>query len=296
LKLEIDGNDYQHEPQANNQTARSPFNFGAVYRYSPNVDFSFGVERGNTVMASFTLHAGLNTLGTPKFLDSTPPPVRPYTPAQLPAGGWGDTAVHLQERGLPMTQVDIDRSEWVALHTRAEPPSQRLPAQRVSQGHAITILPTDSGEEGGTWTGNPAGFSGDWGPSYSQILGGPNSFVLYQMGLQATMEQRFSDRPWLSGAFNLRLLDNYTNFVYDAPSDLPRVRTNQREYVTTSAANIVWTPLTGDGGARLNRRFTLNDITRQRDYRALGWRSVRPSGARSAEDTSYVLADVPAST
>jgi hypothetical protein len=503
LKLEIDGNDYQHEPQGNNQTTQSPLNFGAVYRYSPNVDLSFGVERGNTVMVSFTLRTGLNTLRTPKLLDPTLPKVRAYAPAQLPPAGWGDTAkaielhtgwsvrgvahrhntttlvaevdtevhlqervdraitvlhrdvpasskhfvVQLQERGLPMTQVDIDRAEWVARQTRVEPPSIRLPAQRVSQGQASAVDTTDPDEAGSTWAGKPPGFSGDWGPSYSHILGGPNSFLLYQLGLQATVEQRFSDRTWLSGAFDLRLLDNYGNFVYDAPSALPRVRTNQREYVTTSAltmplmqlthvkdmgnghyasayggmlenmyggvgaewlyrpwqsrlafgvdvnrvrqrnfsqnfafrdyqvdtghatvywdtgwenlqvnlgvgrylagdagatldvkrtfsngvtagawatktnvssetfgegsfdkgiyvtipfdvmlpkstagnANIVWTPLTRDGGARLNRRFTLNDITRQRDYRALGWRSETPTGARSAEDTSYIL-------
>ena len=504
VKLELDGNDYQHEPQGNNQTAKSLFNFGAVYRYSPNIDFSLGFERGTTFMVGFTLHGGLDTLRSPKLLDPALPPVRPLAPVQLPPTGWTgtaqamelhtgwsvrgiahqhttttvvaetDTAVHLQERidravtilhrdapasstrfvlqlqerGLPTLQVEIDRAEWVSLQTRAEPPALRLPAQRVSPGQRTSLAAVGSDDEtGNTWTGKPIGFTGEWGPSYSHILGGPNNFVLYQLGLQAKLEQRFSDSTWLSGAFDLRLLDNYGNFVYDAPSKLPRVRTHQREYVTTSAltmpllqlthvqdmgnghyfsgyagmletmyggfgaewlyrpwqsrlalgidvnhvrqrnfsqnfafrdyavdtghatlywdtgwkdlqvnlsagrylagdvgatvdvkrtflngvtagawatktnisaetfgegsfdkgiyvtipfdailpkstsgnGNIVWTPLTRDGGARLNRRFTLNDLTRQRDYRALEWRSVTPTGVRSAENTSYVL-------
>lgn len=504
VKLELDGNDYQHEPQGNNQTAPSPLNIGAVYRYSPNIDLSLGLERGNTFMLGFTLHGGLNALYSPKVLDPTLPPVRTLAPAQLPSTGWAGTAqaielhtgwtvrgiaqertsttivaetesaVHLQERidravtvlhrdapasstrfvlqlqerGLPMMQVDVDRAEWVARQTQTEPPSLRLPAQRVSPGQTTTIPSAGPDQDANpTWTSSPSGFSGDWGPSYSQILGGPNNFLLYQMGLQAKLEQRFSDRTWLSSAFDLRLLDNYSNFVYDAPSELPRVRTHQREYVTTSAltmqlmqlthvqdmgkghyfsgyagmlepmyggfgaewlyrpwhsrlafgvdvnhvrqrdfsqnfafrdyevdtghatvywdtgwkdlqvnlsagrylagdmgatldvkrvfsngvaagawatktnisaetfgegsfdkglyvtipfdvmlpkstsgnANIVWNPLTRDGGARLNRRFALNDLTRQRDYRALGWRSASPIGAHSAEDTSYVL-------
>lgn len=503
-KLELDGNDYQHEPQGNNHTAKSPFNFGAVYRYSPNIDLSLGLERGNTFMLGFTLHGGLNALYSPKLLDPALPSVRPLAPGKLPSGGWDstaqaierhtgwsvrgiahqhtsttmvaetDTAVHLQERidravtilhrdtpasstrfvlqlqerGLPMLQVDIDRAEWVTLQTRAEPPSLRLPAQRVSPGQATTILTAGPDEEADrAWTGKPVGFTGEWSPSYSQILGGPNNFLLYQLGLQAMLEQRFSDNTWLSSTVNLRLLDNYGGFVYDAPSELPRVRTHQREYVTTSAltmplmqlthvqdlgnghyvsgyagmletmyggvgaewlyrpwqsrlawgidvnhvrqrnfsqnfafrdyevdsghatmywdtgwknlqvnlsagrylagdmgatldvkrtfsngvaagawatktdisaetfgegsfdkgiyvtipfdvmlpkststnGSIVWTPLTRDGGARLGRRFALNDLTRQRDYRTLGWRSAGPSSVRSAENTSYVL-------
>jgi hypothetical protein len=55
------------------------------------------------------------------------------------------------------------------------------------------------------------------------------------------------------------------------------------------AANIIWNPLTRDGGARLNRRFTLIDLTKQRDWRSLQWRPSSPEKIDSASDTSYVL-------
>jgi membrane-associated phospholipid phosphatase len=505
FKVELDGNDYQHEPQNNNQPVKSPINFGAIYRYSPNIDLSFGLERGNQLMLGFTLHGGLNQLYSPKLLDPTLLPVRANAPAQLPPAGWEgtaqtierytgwsvrsishqltattlvaetDAAVHLQERieraitvlhrdapaastrfvlqlqerGLPMSQVDVDRAEWVIQHTQVEPPALRLPAQQVSPGQSSPATALAGDDDVGThfWKGKAPGFSAEWGPSYSQILGGPDSFFLYQLGVQTKLEHRFSDSTWISSAVDLRLLDNYDQFKYDAPSNLPRVRTYQREYVTTSAltipllqlthvsdlgnghylsgyvgmlesmyggvgaewlyrpwqgrlawgidvnhvrqrdfrqnlsfrdyavntghatmywdtgwkdlqvklsagrylagdvgatldvkrvfsngvaagawatktnvpaeafgegsfdkglyvtipfdvllpkstsgtGTIVWNPLTRDGGARLNRRFTLDDLTRQRDYRALSWRSARPVGVGSAENTSYVL-------
>ncbi|MBA3057839.1 MAG: YjbH domain-containing protein [Gammaproteobacteria bacterium] len=508
LKLELDGNDYQHEPSGNNQPAKSPFNVGAVYRYSPNIDFSLGLERGNRLMLGFTLHGGLNQLYSPKLLDVALPPVQLKAAAQLPPSGWQgtaqaielytgwsvrsiahqggsttvvaetDTALHLQERieraihvlhrdapasstrfvlqlqerGLSLSQIEVDRAEWVAQRTQAEPPALRLPAQQALPGRSgQTGALAQRGSDSNFWQGKPPGFSADWGPSYSQILGGPDGFLIYQLGLQAKLEHRFTDSTWLSSAFGLRLLDNFDKFKYDNTSDvnLPRVRTHQREYVTTSrltmpllqlthasdlggghyasayagmlesmyggvgaewlyrpwqsrlavgvdvnhvrqrdfrqnldfrdysvntghatlywdtgwndvqlnlsagrylagdvgatldvkrvfpngvamgawatktdvskeqfgegsfdkgiyvtipfdvmlpkstpgTANITWNPLTRDGGARLNRRFTLIDLTRQRDPRALNWRPARPSALESAANTSYVLTE-----
>lgn len=506
LKLELDGNDYQHEPLSNNQPAASPFNFGVVYRYSPNIDFSLGLERGNQLMMSFTLHGALNQLHSPKLLDPALPPVHASAPPQLSPAGWTQTAqaielytgwsvrgvshqqtitrveaetdnshhlqeriervirllhrdapaastrfvLQLQERGLPMSLIEIDRAEWVSQHTQAVPPALRLPTQQVSAGQSLSprILPPEDSALS-TWKRKSSDTRIEWGPSYSQILGGPDNFLLYQLGVNADLEHRFSDRTWLNSVLNLRLIDNYSNFVYDAPSNLPRVRTYQREYVTSSAltmplfqlthvkdlgnghyvsgyagmlepmfggvgaewfyrpwqgrvawgidvnrvqqrdfnqnfsfrdysvntghasmywdtgwhdlqvklsygkylagdvgatldakrvfnngvaigawatktnvsaetfgegsfdkgvyvsipfdvimpkttsgsANLIWTPLTRDGGARLNRRFTLDDITRQRDSRALSWRSASPPSVGSAENTSYVLSE-----
>ncbi len=503
LKFELDGNDYQHEPQANNQPTRSPFNFGAVYRYSPNIDLSFGYERGNQLMLGLTFHGGLNRLYSPKLLDPVLPKVSALAPSQLPPAGVGNTAknieaytgwsvrslahqghatvleaetdnaLHLQERveravavlqqdtpassrqfilrlserGLPMSDISIDRAEWVAKHQAPESPAMVLPAQRVSRG-----APSSAGRAtlpGVSADFSKPGFKLDWGPSYGQTLGGPDGFLLYQIGVKANLEHQFSDSTWLSGVMDLRLLDNYDKFKVTGPSNLPRVRTYAREYVTTSrltlpllqlthvrqvgtnqyvsayggmlesmfggvgaewlyrpwqsqlafgidanyvrqrdfsqdfsfrdytvgtghaslywdtgwndvqaklsvgrylagdvgatldvkrvfqngvtvgawatktdvsaeqfgegsfdkgiyatipfdvmlpksspsTANIVWNPLTRDGGSRLNRRFTLFDLTKQRDWRALQWGPSRPEKARTAVDASYVLSE-----
>ena len=502
VKLELDGNDYQHEPQDNNQTTRSPVNVGLTYAYSPNIDFSLAYERGNQFMLGFTFHGGLNRMYSPKLLDPAVPkvgailpdqntPLPPTTAQQIERyTGWSirslvhqdavsvleaetDGALHLQERidravaflqrdapgsvkqfqmhlrqqGLPMQTITLDRAEWVARHLAPESPSLRLPAQWVSPGMPVQA-PLNASDSKNAGFSKP-GTSLDWGPTYSQSLGGPDGFVLYQIGVQTKLEHRFTDSTWLRGSVDLRLLDNYDKFKYDAPTDLPRVRTYAREYTTAarltlptlqlthvqdlgsghylstyagmletmyggvgaewlyrpwqsplalgvdanyvrqrdfkqnlafrdyrvgtghatlywdtgwndlqvkasvgrylagdtgatldvrrvfqngtaigawatktnvsteqfgegsfdkgiylnipfdvmlpksspSMANIVWQPLTRDGGARLTRRYALFDLTKQRDSRALQWRPASPEAVRTAANASYVLAE-----
>lgn len=72
------------------------------------------------------------------------------------------------------------------------------------------------------------------GFNYSQNIGGPDAFVLYQLNAELTGEYHFSRGVWASGDLNYRIIDNYDNFNFTAPSNLPRVRTFIREYLTTS--------------------------------------------------------------
>lgn len=67
-KLELDGNNYQAEPQSNNQKVKSPFNFGFVYRYSDTLDLTLAYERGNTLMAQMVVRGNFqNAKEFPKF-------------------------------------------------------------------------------------------------------------------------------------------------------------------------------------------------------------------------------------
>ncbi len=76
----------------------------------------------------------------------------------------------------------------------------------------------------------------DWGLSlgYNQNIGGPDDFILYQVLARINAEYRFSRNSWLRGNLGINLLDNFDQFEYTASSNLPRVRTNIREYLTTS--------------------------------------------------------------
>ena len=284
LKLELDGNDYQSEPLANNQNVKSRVNLGAVYTYSPNLDFSLALERGNRLMLGLTLHGGINQLYTPKTLDPVLPPVLPNAAALAPPAGWGNTAenialytgwqvraithqinrteveiesdgalylqerldravavlhqdapastrhfvIHLQQRGLPLSRIAVDRAEWVSRHMQAQAPAMQLPAYRA----AATLRP-DAGRAA-DWHSAASGFTAELEPSYSQSLGGPDGFLLYQIGAKGKLEQRFTDNTWVSAELNARLLDNYNKFKFTAPSNLPRVRTYIREYVTSA--------------------------------------------------------------
>ncbi|MDD5029606.1 MAG: YjbH domain-containing protein [Rhodoferax sp.] len=291
VKLELDGNDYQHEPQANNQPAKSPLNLGLVYAYSPSVDFSLALERGNRWLAGVTLRSAINHLDAAKLLDQPMPRFSPNAAATLPPGGWGNTVQNieaytgwtvrsirhdtasttvqaetdaalflqqrieravavlhqdapastrrfvfdLQEHGLAMSHLEVDRAEWVAKKVRAEAPAMRLPIFQHGPGlPTVRVVPPDADAAQQNWQAERSSRTLVLEPSYSQSLGGPDGFVLFQLGAQAKLEQRFSDATWLNGVLDYRLIDNYNNFKYTAPSNLPRVRTYVREYVTTS--------------------------------------------------------------
>ncbi|WP_373424266.1 YjbH domain-containing protein [Variovorax boronicumulans] len=168
--------------------------------------------------------------------------------------------LHYNERGLAMHAQVVDRGEWVAEHYQAQSPaearaaSQRdyaphqdasedrlfLPPEKIATAAATTDnAATASAQQQYTaglapWERRTEKFTYGVTPYFSQIIGGPDAFMLYQIGVQATAEYRFTPSTWVNGALNWRLLDNFDKFTYTAPSNLPRVRTFQREYVTTS--------------------------------------------------------------
>jgi len=332
LKLEYDGNNYQHEPLSNNQRQRSALNVGVEYRYSPTLAFSAGIERGNKVMFGVTLTSNLAKLSTPKVADAPLPRFTPEPPKAPP--GWATTAadieartewtvqriapqgdklhvwisesitvyrearvetiiallhrdapgdiknfvLHYRERGLALHAQVVNRQEWIDEHYKALRPSEKramsqrdyappldnsedrmgaLPAiSATAASAAVNASPQSAAATSSNGaTAEPANISNatpplaPWErkreryvfgitPSTSQIIGGPDAFLLYQIGIQATLEYRFTDSTWFNGALNWRMLDNFNKFTYTGPSNLPRVRTFQREYVTSKRLTI----------------------------------------------------------
>ena len=80
----------------------------------------------------------------------------------------------------------------------------------------------------------PNPFTYGFGLGYQQNLGGPDGFILYQINAYAEGQYRFTPGTWASGGISANLLNNYDKFKYDTESNLPRVRTDLRKYVTTS--------------------------------------------------------------
>lgn len=82
IKAEYDGNNYKNEPQSNNLSVSSPFNWAVVYRPTKYLDVSMGVERGNKFSMGLTFNVDMNGLHMPKITDPqkiTPNLVRPKT-------------------------------------------------------------------------------------------------------------------------------------------------------------------------------------------------------------------------
>ena len=160
----------------------------------------------------------------------------------------------LQEQGVDMSRVDIDRAQWVAERARPAPPALRVAAQQVVPASAVagTVTPPLAAQDPSAFVAPPRPATTiAWSPSYSQILGGPDAFVLYQVGVQASLKYAYSPSTWFSGMVNGNVLNNYNLFTYDAPSNLPRVRTYAREYATTSVVTfpvLQWTHVEALGG------------------------------------------------
>lgn len=315
LKLEYDGNNYQHEPFHQRFDTRSSFNIGAVYRVTSNIDVTAAFERGNRAMFGVTLHGKLSNIGTPKVSDPPPIPVVMPSPAAAPAPSasvedWSGAARNLEQqtgftvqsvyrdgaqlivvfdqvdafyledkidrivtvlnrdappdvrafrialrsRGLPVTGYAVIRDTWVTNHTRALPPIDRQQAVYTSPPANV---PEDDAHRAGVYEGSEKRFYVSVGPAYQQTLGGPNGFVLYQISANAYAEARLRRDTWLAADFNLGLIDNYDKFTYTAPSNLPRVRTYLREYLTTSRFTMPLLQLTHVGAIGRDQYYSV---------------------------------------
>ncbi len=81
-------------------------------------------------------------------------------------------------------------------------------------------------------------FDGDFNVGYQQSLGGPDGFVLFQVAGTYSAAIHLTRQLWLGGTLSYNAYNNYDKFRYDAPSRLPRVRTNIRSYLTTEDLTI----------------------------------------------------------
>jgi hypothetical protein len=319
LKAELDGNDYKHQPQDNNQSQRWPVNLGAVLRLNRNVDLTLGYERGEIATAALNLHSNLKThVDTPKVADPVPEPVAfrstAVDAAPTPSGVAGDTAAAEAPPATrrPPAQVDwpevartlrnnagIDvsrigrRGSELVIHGQQD--RFFYPAEGVGRATRIVDNRVDGSIDWLTVAGERDGldtvetsvhrprfielldnrtdldsfrrsveqdpvtardedilyraplkrFEGRVSLGYRQNLGGPDAFVLYQIYGAASGTFRFSRNLWLDGVLAVNLLNNYDQFKYDAPSNLPRVRTNIRQYITSSDVTMPEFQLTG---------------------------------------------------
>tara|TARA_Y100000815_G_scaffold74898_1_gene63653 strand:+ start:2731 stop:4860 length:2130 start_codon:yes stop_codon:yes gene_type:complete len=285
VKVELDGNDYQSEPQGNNQDQDYPINFGATYRLGKGIDFTAAWERGNTAMFGISIQTNLKKMpDQKKFLDPAPEARQP-----LPAGvtgeqvDWEEVSRRLSENaGMSVHQIALHNDEVIV---RGEQTRYRNRAQGV--GRAARVLDNSLGEGSYDWytlvyrpwgmdvsqtsvnaetlrrfernevdadtlrkavaNAAPSVLDEDvvyeapldkysYGTSlgYNQTVGGPDGFLLYQFLLRFNGSYFFDDNKWLNGSLGVNLLNNYDKFEYDAPSNLPRVRTDVRSYATTS--------------------------------------------------------------
>jgi hypothetical protein len=126
---------------------------------------------------------------------------------------------------MPLEETSVPRETFREVVKNEEPLQNLHRATEVNAAvpHTETTL----------YTGVREPFSYGLGLGYKQNIGGPDG-LLYQVTADADAEYRFTRDTWWSGLLSVNLLNNYDKFTYDAPSGLPRVRTDLRKYLTTS--------------------------------------------------------------
>ncbi len=295
MKVELDGNNYQHEPFSNDLGgARSPLNWGLAWHSGP-LSLSLGYERGNQWMVGLSLSTDLSQLSRIKRGEPAAWPVRqpamapvatmlktaidmttaqpPQKDTRLPSSsaveaiaqqtGWSVHGLHqeantwvieldnaqgfslseridrgmgvvhelapnhiraaqfvLMQQGIPVSSRLIDRASWA---------DSRYAWQGKAAIHASEPVATEIIPKQKVKTSAP---SGSLGIGYQQHLGGPDGY-LYALNATAQGQWPLWQGAWAQGTLNARVLDNYGNYHYTAPSNLPRVRTYVREYLTT---------------------------------------------------------------
>ncbi|WP_447746925.1 YjbH domain-containing protein [Pseudomonas nicosulfuronedens] len=284
LKLEYDGNDYQHEPMNNNQKQSSPFNIGMVFKANDSVDLHAAFERGNTAMFGITLHTNFASRTAPaKVNDPAPEPlVERAAGRNADSVDWADVSRRVEQNaGYKVERITRKDQEVVVYGEQTRylyPPEAVGRTARILDNSSddnvrwFTVVDTKYGQpvvetsvprnvfrdvanqerpleelrrtteqnvplpqqEELLYQQKPDPFSYNVGLGYNQSIGGPNDFLLYQFTADLDSEYRFSPSLWANGLLSVNLVNNFDNFTYDAPSNLPRVRTDVREYITTS--------------------------------------------------------------
>lgn len=190
--------------------------------------------------------------------------------------------VALAQRGVPVAEVAVDRTQWVRERTEFLRPSERQPDRGVR-----AVRADDAARQPGNLYDRDAmglrqrGRVG-LGLSYAQSLGGPDG-LLFSFGAVAQGEYRLREDLWATGVVQLRLLDNYDKFDYTAPSNLPRVRTFIREYQTDRRVTLPVAQLTHFGEAGSNHFYLAYGGLLESMYAGAGAEYLyRPVGSRWA--------------
>ena len=158
-----------------------------------------------------------------------------------------------RQHQIPIVEHRVDRLAWVQQQTEPLPPSEQKEAVTKQ---AIESIPIQDDPAKAFYRHDAPVFEAESGLNFLYSLGGPNSFMLYQLAAEERAKLRLQENTWLQSRADLRLLDNYNNFTYDAPSNLPRVRTYIREYMTTSIVTMPNFQMTHVGKLSENQYFS----------------------------------------
>ncbi|MFY0990286.1 YjbH domain-containing protein [Halomonas sp. C05BenzN] len=131
LQLELEGNDYQREPQRNHQNQASRVNLGARYRLTEGIELKAGWQRGDTAMLGITLSTNLATLSQAKR-DPAPVPLGP-APAEHTRDWQGLSRELADNAGIDVRRLRQDGNAVIVEGEPTHYPSLALSEQRAGR-------------------------------------------------------------------------------------------------------------------------------------------------------------------
>ncbi len=146
-----------------------------------------------------------------------------------------------QQNNQPITQTDIDALAYKKIA------NQEYIGANIKD--AITEVPPNS-PRGRLQLDTSKPWSVSLAPTLQQSFGGSEGFYMFNAGVNLGGNYWFTDNVELGGGVYVNIFDNYDKFLYEVPpdgTDLKRVRTLVRQYVTDNRVRISNLQLTAFG-------------------------------------------------
>jgi membrane-associated phospholipid phosphatase len=145
-----------------------------------------------------------------------------------------------RQRGAVMAEHVVDRDAWVRERFELLPPREQRPSVMARPPAVAASAPQSAPQPSASAPADvaPPRFEHGLSLALRTSFGGPDAFLLYQLSAVERFRWRLRADTWMQGTVALGLIDNYDRFRYTAPSNLPRVRTYAREYVTSTSLTL----------------------------------------------------------
>ena len=157
-----------------------------------------------------------------------------------------------RRRGLDLAEHVVDRDAWAAEQTRPVLPHERLEAVLARPPEAP---PTSAAAP--VFAQPRKRLEAGLGLDFFYNLGGADAFILYQVSAAERVRFWIRDDTWIRAKWRLGIIDNYDRYQTKGISELPHVRTDLREYVTTSRFTMPILQATHTGRITTNHYYSV---------------------------------------
>lgn len=133
-------------------------------------------------------------------------------------------AIVFGDDGLPVAELTLLRTHLERLARDEATPDEIWHQSRLVQADP-------AGEDAILNTGHYPAFDWSIAPRTRQQIGGPDAFLIYQLYLRAQASLRPTPNTEIDGYVGVNITNNYDDLKLESDSQLPRVRSNIKDYL-----------------------------------------------------------------